>query len=333
MRFAIIRIGAPVLLGLTSLVFASAHQRSANPDVAVQRIGFLGLRPLTEIGVPIAALNKGLRDLGYVEGSDYALDIRVVDNNPDRYPEMIRELTQLRVKLIVAASTPAAVAIHKEAPTMPIVVRGPDIVGAGLAESVSRPGGVATGIEELDPGESERRLRLLKQAVPTISHVAVLSSAPTDNGHATALAEAEQAAKSIGVTLRVFRVSATTNFDAIFADIARNGAQAVFCLGGVLSRPVMKTIVDLAAQHRLPGMYPLRDYVDLGGLMSDAYRNDEIFHAAATYVDRILKGAKPGDLPLTIWTKYYLTVNATTAAKLGIILPQSLLSQAAEVVK
>ena len=92
------------------------------------RIGFLSLRPLTAIGVPIAALNKGLRDLGYVEGSDYALDIRVVDNNPDRYPEMIRELTQLRVKLIVAASTPAAVAIHKEAPTMPIVVRGPDIV-------------------------------------------------------------------------------------------------------------------------------------------------------------------------------------------------------------
>jgi ABC transporter substrate binding protein len=104
--------------------------------VAVQRIGFLGVRPLTETGVPIAALNKGLRDVGYVEGSDYGLDIRVVDNNPDRYPEMIRELTQLRVKIIVAASTPAAVAIHKEAPSMPIVVRGPDVVGAGLAESV-----------------------------------------------------------------------------------------------------------------------------------------------------------------------------------------------------
>lgn len=332
MRIALSRLTVPVILGLSSLVLLSAHQRSDSPDVGIQRIGFLGLRPIAEQRVLIAGLKEGLRDLGYVEGKDYVLDIRVVDNNPGRYPEMIRELTQLRVKLIVAPSTPAAVAIHKENPTMAIVVRGPDIVGSGLAESASRPGGVATGIDELTPGESARRLRLLKQAVPTISHVAVLSSAPTDSGHATAFAEADEAAKSMGVTLRVFRVSAATNFDAIFADIASSDAQGVFCLGGVLPRPVMKRIVDLAAQARLPAMYPLGDYVELGGLMSHTYRNAEVFRAAAAYVDKILKGARPGDLPVTIWTKYYLTVNATTAAKLGITLPQSLLSQA-EVVR
>ena len=332
MRFAISRLIVPMLLGFSSLGLLSADQRSDSADARIQRIGFLGLRPIAEQGAIIAGLKEGLRDLGYAEGKDYVLDIRVVDNNPGRYPEMVRELTQLGVKLIVTPSTPAAVAIHKENPAMAIVVRGPDIVGAGLAENASRPGGVATGIEELAPGLSQTRLRLLKQAVPRISHVAVLSSAPTDNGHAIALAEADEAAKSIGVTLRVFRVSATTNFDAIFADITSSDAQALFCLGGVLPRPVMERIVNFAAQARLPAMYPLGAYVELGGLMSHTYRNAEIFRASATYVDKILKGARPGDLPLTIWTKYYPTVNATTAATLGITLPASLLSQA-EVVK
>ena len=138
---------------------------------------------------------------------------------------------------------------------------------------------------------------------------------------------------ALGVTLRAFRVSATTNFDAVFADVTKDGANAIFCLGGVLPTPVMKAIVDHAAQARLPAMYPLGDYVVLGGLMSHTYRNGEIFRAAATYVVQILRGAKPGDLPLTIWTKYYLTLNATTAASLGITLAPALLAQVDEVVK
>jgi putative ABC transport system substrate-binding protein len=299
--------------------------------VDVPRIGYIGLRPLSEPSGSmeiIAALKQGLGDLGYVEGKDYLLEIRIANNDPRRYPELTTELTQLKVRLIVAASTPAAVAIHKANPTMPIVVRGPDIVGAGLAQSTTHPGGVTTGIDELADGISEKRLRLLKQAAPTISRVAVLSSAPTEGGHRKAFAEAERAAAAIGVTLTTFRISETTDLSAVFSQLISDGVNAVFCSGGVLSRPVQRQIVELAARYRLPAMYPMRDYVDLGGLMAYAYRSSEMFRAAATFVDKILKGQRPGDLPLTVWDRYYLTVNARTATTLGLTIPEPVLSQA-----
>jgi putative tryptophan/tyrosine transport system substrate-binding protein len=237
------------------------------------------------------------------------------------------------VKLIFAPSTPAAVAIHKANPNMPIVVRGPDIVGAGLARSASHPGGMVTGIDEVGTGDTAKRLRLLKLAVPAISRVAILGSAPSEAGHARAVAEAEQAAKAIGVTLKVLRVSATTDLDRIFSNFQSDGVDALLCSGGILQRPVEQRIVDLTARHRLPAMYPAIDYVRLGGLLSYGYRNTEMIRAAATYVDKILKGANAGDLPLTIWERYYLTVNTTAAAALDLTLPAAFLSQADEVVK
>lgn len=321
-----------VLMGVAAVLFCgalAAQQRT--PRSALPRIGYIGLRPLSESVASteiITALRQGLGDLGYVEGKDYSLEIRTADNDPSRYPGLTRELTDLKVKLIVAASTPAAVAIHKTNPTMPIVVRGPDIVGAGLAKSTDHPGGVVTGIDELADGMAQRRLRLLKQAVPNISHVAVLSSAPTEGGHLKAFAEAEHAATAIGVTLTKVRISDTTDLSVVFAQVIADGANALFCSGGVLSRPVVRRIVELAAKHRLPAMYPTRDYVELGGLMSYAYRNAEMFRAAATFVDKILKGQIPGDLPLTVWDRYYLTVNAKTAMTLGLAIPQPVLSQA-----
>ena len=299
------------------------------------RIGYIGLRPPSESAASmeiITALKQGLGDLGYVEGRNYLLEIRIANNDPSRYGELTNELTELKVELIVAASTPAAIAIHKANPTMPIVVRGPDIVGAGLAKSTNHPGGVATGIDELADGISEKRLRLLKQAVPGISRVAVLSSAPTESGHRKAFTEAEHAAAAIGVALTTFRISETTDFSAMFAQLTRDGTDAVFCSGGILSRSVQHQIVELAARYRMPAMYPTRDYVDLGGLMSYGYRSAEMFRAAATFVDKILNGQYPGDLPLAVWDRYYLTVNARTAAALGLTIPESALSRA-EVIK
>ena len=316
-----------IMMGVVPFALLSAEQRA--PEVS--RIGYMGLRPLNESAASmesITALKEGLGDLGHVEGKDYVLDVRIANNNPARYPELTDELSNLQVKLIVAASTPAAVAIHKANPTMPLVVRGPDIIGAGLADSASRPGGVTTGIDELGAGIVEKRLRLLKQTVPAISRVAVLSSAPTESGHVQAFAEAERAAQAIGVTLRRFKISATTDLAAIFAGLRSDAVDAVYCSGGVLPRPVQQRIVELAAHHRLPAMYPVRDYVELGGLMSYAYRNTEMFRALATYVDKILKGAKPGELPLTMWDQNYLTVNARTAATLNITVPATILSQA-----
>jgi putative ABC transport system substrate-binding protein len=318
-----------MLVGIFQLAPVSTAQPTAVREVP--RIGYLGLRPIDESAASIesiTALKDGLRDLGYVEGKDYVLEVRVANNDPTRYPALTAELTKLQVKLIVAASTPAAVAIHKANPTMPVVVRGPDIIGAGLADSASRPGGVVTGIDELAAGLSDKRLRLLKQAVPTISRVAVLSSAPTEGGHLQAFAEAELAAREIGATVRPFRISASTDLAPIFAGLRGDSIDAVFCSGGVLPRPVQQRIVELAAQHRLPALYAQRGYVELGGLMSYAYRNAEMFRVAATYVDKILKGAKPGELALTIWDRHYVTVNARTASALGLMIPAAVLSQA-----
>ena len=261
------------------------------------------------------------------------LEIRIANNDPGRYPALTRELAQLGVRLIVAASTPAAVAIHQTDPTMPIVVRGPDIVGAGLAASVSRPGGVVTGIDELATGITETRLRLLNEALPKASRVAVLSSAPTENGHLIAFGEAERAARAIGVSVKLVRISAATDYAAVFSQLKKDGVDAIFCSGGVLPRPVQQQIVTLASAERLPGMYPQRDYIELGGMMSYAYRNADMFRAAAGYVDKMLKGAKAGDLPIMIWDRHYLTVNTKAATALGLTLPSPFLSKADEILK
>jgi putative tryptophan/tyrosine transport system substrate-binding protein len=322
-----------VLAAFAPLVVA-AQQRSATPGATLHRIGYLGLRPMTETAASLAALKDGLRELGHLEGSNYVLEVRLADDDPDRYPALIAELTALKVELIVAASTPAAIAIHAANPAMPIVIgRGPDLVGAGLANSAGHPGGVATGIEELAPGMIDKRFRFLKQAVPTLSRVAVLSSAPTEGAHVLQYREAEQTAKAIGVTIRPYRVSAATDFGKVFDDITKDGAEGVLGLNGVLARPVQRNIVELAAHHHLPAIYPAADFVQVGGFMSLGQRSPEMFRFAATYVDKIFRGAKPGDLPLTSWSRLYLSVNTKTAAALGITLPPSLLSQADEVVK
>ena len=323
------RLVAALVVVVFQFCVVSTEQRSAVTEVP--RIGYIGLRPINETAASMAsitALKDGLRDLGYAEGKDYVLEVRIANNDPSRYPALTAELTKLEVKLIVAASTPAAVAIHKANPTMPIVVRGPDIVGAGLADSASHPGGVVTGIDEVAAGLSGKRLRLLKQAVPAMSRVAVLSSAPTESGHLQSFAEAEVAAREIGATVRPFRISATTDLALMFEGLRGDSVDAVFCSGGILPRPVQQRIVELAAQHRLPTMYPLRDYVELGGLMSYGYRNAEMFRVVAGYVDKILKGAKPGEIPLTIWDRHYLTVNTSTASALGLVIPAAVLSQA-----
>jgi putative ABC transport system substrate-binding protein len=180
---------------------------------------------------------------------------------------------------------------------------------------------------------TETRIRLLKEALPRISRVAVLSSAPTETGHLIAFAEAERAAKAIGVSVKLYRVSATTDYRALFAELKPDGVGAIFCSGGILPRPVQEQIVKLASAERLPGMYPLRDYVELGGMMSYAYRNPDMFRVAAGYVDKILKGAKAGELPITMWDRHFLTVNMKAATALGLTLPAPFLSKTDEILK
>jgi ABC-type uncharacterized transport system substrate-binding protein len=327
----IVRVVSSLILFAPSALVA---QRGASrPGEAVHQIGFLALRPMPELLPNLAEFREGMRELGHTEGKDYVIVVRTANDTASRYPALVAELSQLGAELIVAASTPAAVAIHATNPTMPIVVgRGPDLVGAKLAESAEHPGGVATGIEELAPGMSDKRLRLLKQAVPALRQVAILSAAPTASGHALQYNEVERAAKVLGVTLRTYSVTAASDFDRTFREIAQDGADGLIVFNGLLPRPIQKRVVELAAQHRLAAIYPDRSYVDDGGLMSYGQRGPEMFRLAASYVHQILKGAKPGDLPLKS-TRLYLSVNTSSAESMRLVLPASILSLADDIVK
>jgi putative ABC transport system substrate-binding protein len=321
-------------LAAAPLVWFLWQQPPAIGQPAVQRIGFLGLRPLSDSEALIGRLRAGLGDLGHVEGKNYVLHIRLADDDASRYPALVRELTDANVKLIVAASVPAAVAIHRTNPQMIIVIaQGPDIVGNNLAESIQRPGGVATGLEELKPGITDKRLRLLKQARPGISRIAVLSPTPSESGHAVQYREAEQTAAAIGVRLRPYRVSAATDFDKVFGAIMRDGADGMVVLNGVLPRPIQLRIVGFATERRLPVMYASEQFVLAGGLMSYGADQPERFRLAASVVDKILKGAKPGDLPLTYDAELRLFVNTRAAESIGVTLPQPLIDAAHTVLK
>jgi putative ABC transport system substrate-binding protein len=327
-------IRGALALSAALLVLFLWQQKPAIGQSVVHRIGFLGLRPLSESEALIGRLRAGLQDLGYVEGKNYVLDIRLADDNASRYPALVRELTDANVKLIVAANIPAAVAIHQINPQMMIVIaQGPDIVGNKLADSVERPGGVATGLEELKPGMTDKRLRLLKQARPAISRIAVLSPTPSESGHAVQYREAEQTAAAIGVTLRPYRVSAATDFDKVFDAIMRDGADGVVVLNGLLPRPIQLRIVGFATERRLPVIYASEQFVVAGGLMSYGADQPERFRLAASIVDKILKGTKPGDLPLTYDAQLRLFVNTRAAESIGMTLPQSLIAEAHTVLK
>jgi putative ABC transport system substrate-binding protein len=307
----------------------------ARAQEPIRRVGFLGLRPVAEVSQHLAALRDGLRDLGYVEGENYVLEVRAADNDPGRYPALVSELTKAQVELIVTANLPAAAAIHATNPRMRIVIgQGPDILGTKLAESHNRPGGVATGIEELVPGMTDKRLRLLKEAVSTISNIAILSPAPTPGGHTLQYTEADQTAEVIGLTLRSYRVTRTSEFETVFDTIMSDGVHALVVFVGVLPRPIEKQIVQLATKHRLPAIYPDLDFIEAGGLLVHGQHKPARFRLAAAYVDKILRGAQPGDLPITYDTNpFRLVINTTAAQALGLALPHSLLSQADQILK
>ena len=312
-----------VVAAVLSIVFVS-QQQVAIGKPAVHRIGFLGFRPLPEFELAVSRLRAGLQDLGHVEGKDYVLLVRLDDDNPHRNPAVIRELTGAKVKLIVAASVPAAVAIHQTNPLMPVVIaQGDDIVASKLANSVERPGGFATGLEELKPGMTDKRLRLLKQAQPAISRIAILSPTATESGHALQYREAEQTAAAIGLKLRSYRVSAASDFDEVLDAVVRDGAQGLLVFNGSLPLPIQLRIVHFAAEHRLPAMYASDQFVTAGGLMSYGADEPERFRLAAALVDRILKGAKPADLPLTYDPELRLIVNQDAAERIGLTLPKS----------
>ena len=301
----------------------------------VPRIGYvstnLAANPhLTE------AFRQGLRDRGYVEGRNVVIEYRSAEGKLERFPALMAELVALKVDLIVAANTRAALAAKQVTSTVPIVMGvSTDPVGAGLVASLARPGGNVTGLSALTSDLVGKCLEHLKQAVPGVRQVAVLFH--RDYGERTQqelLNEADVAARALGVRLQFVEArGGPESFDKAFSEMVASRAEAVTVLTSVLFASERRRLVDLAAKHRLPAVYFVRTFVDDGGLMSYGADFPDMFRRAATYVDKILKGVKPGDLPVEQPTKFELVINLRTARALGLTIPASLMVRADQIIE
>ena len=302
----------------------------AQQAIKVPRIGYLagnlgGSPHMTE------GFRQGLRDLGYVEGRNVVIEFRDAERKLERLPALAAELVALKVDVIVVGGTVAALAAKQATRTLPVVfVSAIDPVTDGLVTSLARPGGNVTGLSALVPGLVGKRLEQLKQAVPGVSQVAVLwqPGALGEHTEKNLRNEAEVAAPALGVRLQFIEARGPHDLDRAFSDITKARAGALIVLGSTMLINERRRLVDLAAKNRLPAVYGLREYVDAGGLMCYGPNNADMSRRAATYVDKILKGAKPGVLPVEQPTKFELVINLNTAKALGLTIPPSLLHRA-----
>jgi putative ABC transport system substrate-binding protein len=285
----------------------------------VPRIGILSIGTPDGTSPRSEAFRQALRDLGYVDGRNIAIETRWA--TAERLSEHAAGLVDQKVDVIVATSTPTALAVRKASGTIPIVfVTAADPVGSGLVASIARPGGNATGVSLLAPEIVARQVQLLKEAVPRAGRVTVLSN-PTNKYDASLLKEVESAARSMAIRTRVLRVSGPDALDGVLSAVAKERPDALF----VLFDPMMFTqrarIADFTSRHRLPLMTPHREYAEAGGLMAYGVDLRDNYRRAASYVDKILKGAKPADLPVEQPTKFELVINLRTASALGLTIP------------
>jgi putative ABC transport system substrate-binding protein len=300
----------------------------------MSRIGYLGSSSPSLEPHYVEAFRQKLRDLGHVEGENIAIEYRWAEGQDDRLPNLATQLVRLRPDVIVTTGTPGTQAAMQATKTIPIVMASSgDPVGVGLVASLARPGGNVTGFTILGPELEGKRLELLKQAVPELSRVAVLWN-PSNPAVVFYFETIKNAGRALRISLDpVTEVRRAEELDNAFSAIASARPQALAVLVDRSLLAHRKRIVEFAAAKRLPVMYPYREYVDAGGLMSYAPSNIELFRGAATYVDKILKGAKPGDLPVQEPTKFELIVNLKNAKAIGIDVSTSLLLRADELIE
>ena len=326
------------LIALGSGLLAAPLAAHAQQPARVARIGYLATGPLEspEQRSVLDAFRQGLRELGSLEGQNIVVEVRHADGKIEWFPSRASELVRLKPDLIVAANTPAARAAQKATTTIPIVVpvMG-DPVGDGLVANLARPGGNITGLTFIGPQLVPKRVALLKEALPTVARVAGLwhPGAYGERTMSDMMKEAEAAAWTLGLHLRLVAVQGPDELDRAFATIAGQRADALIVFPSPMLFSERKRIVDLAAKHRLPSMSQDRAFVELGGLMSFGANITDLSRRSATYVDKILKGAKTGDLPVEQPTKFELVINMKTAKALGVTIPQALLLRADEVIQ
>ena len=301
----------------------------------VWRIGFLalGLRPVPGSNPYFNAFLRGLRDLGYVEGRNLALELRYAEGRNEHFPALAAELVSLKVDVLVAESTPAALAAKQASSTVPIVmVVVGDPLGAKLIDSLAHPGGNVSGLSLLAPQLSAKRLDLFKQTLPKLSRITVLWNS-ANVGMRLRVQEAERAAPELGVTLQSVTVQSPDDFDAVFATMGKNRPESLLVMADTVTATNTKRIVEFTARNRVPAIYEARSFVDAGGLMSYGLDFLDHYRRAAYFVDKILKDTKPADLPVEQPTKFELVINLRTAKALGLTIPQSLLLRADQVIE
>jgi putative ABC transport system substrate-binding protein len=320
---------AVVLLALG--VTADAQQPKKVP-----RIGYLSNTDRAGESARAEAIRLALRERGHIEGQNIAIEYRYAEGKPDRYPELAADLVHLKVDIIVAAGALTLVRAAKNTTkTIPIVMvgTGSDPVEAGLIESLARPGGNVTGITNLGRELGGKRLELLKEAVPKLARVAVLYD-PAAPGTVPEVKEVlPVAARALKLTIQLWEIRAADDFERVFATLNKQRPDGLSVLGGVLMRNNEKRIADFALKSRLPSMYFRREFVEAGGLMSYGADLADSYRRVAYFVDRILKGAKPADLPVEQPTKFELVINLKTAKQIGLTIPQSMLYRADKVIK
>jgi len=321
-------------LALCAMLLALSSSAAGQQPKKLPRIGYLDAFSSAGTAERVGSFVQGLRDLGWVDGQNLSIEYRYADGKPERLAELAADLVNLKVDIIVVQSNTVARVAADTTKTIPIVMAdGRDPVATGLAASLARPGGNVTGMTNLRTELAGKRLELLKETVPNYAHIAALCNPAA--GPARELEELKAAAHSLKIQLHVLEVRIADEFEKAFreASKARVGALVMTSDPTGLFPANRTQIVELAVKNRLPAMYPVSGFVNAGGLMSYGANVPESYRRAATYVDKILKGAKPGDLPIERPTKFEFVINLKTANQIGVTIPPNVLARADKVIR
>jgi putative ABC transport system substrate-binding protein len=318
---------------LLTLILLQIHLASAQQPARVPRIGFLNALFPTTSPARIEAFRQGLRDVGYAEGKNIIIEYRYAERRFDRLPALAAELVRLKVDVIVTSASQETRAAKEATSTIPIVMTNDaDPVATGTVASLARPGGNITGLSTLSPELSGKRLQLLKEIIPKLTRVAVLGNS-TSPGNADTLKELEVAAQELKLELQYLDVLSVNDIETAFRAAGKERADAVIVLSGSILTSQRRQIIDLAVKSRVPASYARPEFVESGGLMTYGVSLVDNFRRAASYVDKILKGANPADLPVEQPTKFELVINLKAAKQIGLAIPPNVLVRADRVIK
>ena len=330
MSFA--RLRSSAVLILTSLVLTCSPAEAQQPKKA-PRIGFLVSASASSLAVRLDGFRQGLRELGYVERKNIVIEWRYAEGKLDRFPALAAELVRLKVDVIVTTGPIATRAAKQATGTIPIVMAfDDDPVGSGFVVSLARPGGNITGLSSLSPEMSGKQLEILKEIVPGLSRVGVIGDV-TRPGNPQALREINVAADALRVQVQYIEVREPKDIEPAFRAVIKERADAALVLGGPVLVSHRSQVTDLAVKNHLPMIYRTLEYVEAGGLMSYGANPTDLFRRSATYVDKILKGAKPADLPVEQPKKFDLIINLKAAKAIGLTIPPNVLARADKVIK